>query len=165
MIQVFAPAFYFKEEIRKDLYSRNIIEGKAKDLSSYFLEQVKEVFTKLPFKPHIIVMVPSHTIGNFSPTLNTLAIHLSHEYTIPYANVITRIRQGKKQTLCSGLEERHQQVDGAFKVDSTLYSMKDLKVVLLDDTKTTGLSLLECAKELKASGATTVVALCLGINY
>ena len=39
-----------------------------------------------------------------------------------------------------------------------------VNVVLLDDVKTTGLTIIECAKELKRVGVKEIIDLCLGIN-
>jgi predicted amidophosphoribosyltransferase len=162
-IYVFAPRYYYNSKLQKrDSYSKQIVKGKHQDLSSYFFEYVAGIFTDLPFKPDLIVVAPSHEKGSFSPTLDALARKLSKEYGLPYANVVERVREGKKLTTCGHLDERYIQVNGAFCVD---YNMEGLKVVLLDDTKTTGLTTLECAKELKAAGATDVVTVCLGINY
>ena len=164
-VQVFAPQYYHSTTSNfSDHYSKQIVKGKREDLSAFFFDQIKEVFTKLPFKPNIIVMAPSHLEGKFSPTLHSLALQLSKHYGIPYANIIDRIREGKKLTSCSDRDERYEQVKGAFKVNTVMYSMEGLKIVLLDDTKTTGFTTLECAKELKSAGANDVVAVCLGIN-
>jgi predicted amidophosphoribosyltransferase len=163
-VQVFAPQFYYSKSQKVDYYSKQVVDGKTQDLSSYFLEPVKAVFVKLPFKPNLIVMVPSHQKGKFSPTLHSLALRLYRDFRIPYANVIERIKEGKKLTSCEGRDERYEQVNGAFEVDSTIYSLNRLKIVLLDDTKTTGFTTLECTKELRAVGAMDVVGVCLGIN-
>jgi len=160
-VTVFAPRFYYSKSQKKDEYSKQIVFGKFQDLSDYFFEPVKNVFAKLPFIPDLIVVAPSSKIGAFSPTLNSLASRLSKVYGVPHVNVIERIREGKKLTNCPHLEERHKEIDGAFKV---IVSMKGLKVVLLDDTKTTGLTSLECAKELKTAGVLVIMAVCLGIN-
>jgi predicted amidophosphoribosyltransferase len=160
-IQVYAPAFYYGRSQKPDYYSKQIVDGKHQDLSAYFLDGIKSVFEKLPFKPNLIVVAPSSKKGNFSPTLDSLAKRLQKDYGIPYANVVERIREGKKLTTCAHLDERYREVKDAFKVN---LNMKGLKVIILDDTKTTGLTTLECSKALRAAGAIDVLAVCLGIN-
>jgi len=159
-VQVFAPRFYYSLP-RKDDYSKKIVYGKRYDYSEYFLREVQQAFSKLPFTPDLIVVVPSSKLNVFSPTMVQLGEKLSRTLNIQSANIIKRVKEGKKLTECSDSDERHAMIDGSFKVTRKLNKEK---VVLLDDTRTTGMTFLECAKELKTAGASDVVAVCLGIN-
>jgi competence protein ComFC len=149
------------ERNSNDDYSKNIVKGKHEDLSDFFFARVESVFRKLPFKPDLIVVVPSSKLGEFSPTMLALGRKLSDQFGIPNANIIERVTEGKKHTDCTNSAERHEATEGSIKVTRTL---KGESVVLLDDTKATGMTLLECAKELKAMGASDVIGVCLGIN-
>jgi phosphoribosylpyrophosphate synthetase len=162
-VQVFAPRFYHKamERNGNDNYSRNIVKGKHEDLSDFFFVRVKRVFPKLPFKPDLIVVVPCSKLGEFSPTMLALGRKLSNKLCVPNDNIIQLVREGKKHTDCTSSDERYEATEGTIKVTRTL---KGERVVLLDDTKVTGMIFLECAKELKTMGASDVIGVCLGIN-
>jgi predicted amidophosphoribosyltransferase len=160
-VPVFAPRFYYPLSTRKDEYSKQIVFGKKTDLSNYFFEEVKTVLAKLPFKPDLLIIVPSSKMLKFSPTILGLGKKLSKEVNIPFKRSIKRIRERTKLTDCANQEERYASVNGSLKV---IKKLKGEKIVLLDDTRVSGVTLLECAKILKKAGASDVAAICLGIN-
>ncbi len=160
-VEVFAPNFYFSMEQKRGEYSKHIVLSKKSDFSDYFFEALKDVFKKLPIRPDTIVIIPSSKMGRFSPTVDELGRKLSNFFGITYRKIIKRIKEGKKLTSCSSCDERYTEIAGSFKVLDKLYGQN---VVLLDDTRTTGMTILECAQELKKAGASEVVAVCLGIN-
>jgi len=160
-VQVLAPRHYYPSYSRKDDYSKKIVDSKNDDLSDYFFEEIKAIFPELPFTPDLIVIVPASKLGRFSTTMVSLCGKLSNALNIPFDKLIQRVREGKKLTSCPTQEERYDSVNGAFKVTRELNGEN---IVLLDDTKVSGVTLPECAKELKKTGASDVVAICLGIN-
>jgi predicted amidophosphoribosyltransferase len=160
-VLVLAPKIYYPLKTKKDEYSRQIVFSKKTDLSEYFFEEVKTVFTKLPFKPDLIIVVPASKIRSFSPTMVGLGRKLSYEFNVPFRKSIKRIEERIKLTDCATQEERFASVDGSLKV---IRRLKGEKIVLLDDTRVSGVTLLECAKILKEAGASDVAAICLGIN-
>lgn len=160
-VPVFAPRLYYPLSIKKDEYSRKIVFGKRTDLSNYFLEEVRIVFSKLPFRPDLLIIVPSSRIRMFSPTILGLGKKLSESFNIPFRKSIKRVKERTKLTDCATQEERYASVNGCFRV---IRKLKGEKIVLLDDTRVSGVTLLECAKILKKAGASDVVAVCLGIN-
>ena len=160
-VPVFAPHFYYSLSTKKDDYSRQIVFGKKTDLSDYFFEEVKSVLSQIPFKPDLFIIVPSSKMLKFSPTILGLGRKLSKEFNIPFKRSIKRIRERTKLTDCSNQEERYASVSGSFRVTRKL---KGEKIVLLDDTRVSGVTLLECTKILKEAGASDVAAVCLGIN-
>lgn len=160
-VAVFAPKFYYSMEKKRDEYSKNIVLGKQSDLSAYFFEDIKETFSKLPIKPNLIVVIPSSKMESYSPTMIELGIKLSNTFGIENSNIVERIKQGKKLTKCSSCDERFHEVNDSFNVTQQLDGEK---IVLLDDTRVTGMTILECAKELREAGASDIVAVCLGIN-
>lgn len=159
-VQVYAPNYYYPLPER-DEYSKKIVYGKSRDLSDYFLETVHLVFPKLPFKPDIIVTIPSSEVGKFSPTMLALCKKLSKRLSIKNKNIIKRVKKGRKLTDCKNYDERHSAIDGVFKVKKQLNGEK---IVIMDDTRSTGVTILECAKMLRQAGASEIVALCLGIT-
>ena len=160
-VQVYAPRFYYSLTQKKDDYSKKVVFGKNQDYSGFFFEPIKRIFEKLPFAPDLLIVLPSSKIGRFSPTLTALGKRLSETYKIQNGNIIERIKEGKKLTDCANHDERYEATKDSIKIKA---SVTGLKIVLLDDTKTTGMTILECTKALKAWGASEVVAVCLGIN-
>ncbi len=72
-------------------------------------------------------------------------------------NILSRIKNTKDQTKLS-IEERKQNVAGAFQVRDTRQILSDKKVILVDDVITTGATLNECAKVLKQAGVKEILA-------
>ncbi len=160
-VPVFAPRLYYPLSIKKDEYSKNIVFGKKTDLSHLFIQEMEEIFGQLPFKPDLVIVVPSSKINKFSPTMVNLGRRLSRTFKIKFSRRIKRIEERTKLTDCSTQEERYNSITGCFKV---IKKLNYEKVILLDDTRVSGVTLLECAKILKKAGASDIVAVCLGIN-
>jgi len=160
-IKVFAPKYYYSRNQKKDEYSYKIVQSKTYDLSDFFFEDIKKIFDKLPFKPELIVVAPASQVNSFSPTLLKLGEKLSRELGIPNENILTRSVFRKKMIMCKDSEERFQAVKDTLRLTD---NPKNKRIVLLDDTRTSGVSLLECAKVLFGAEAEDVIAVCLGIN-
>jgi competence protein ComFC len=75
---------------------------------------------------------------------------------------LVRIRHTKSQTTMTTPAARVRNVAGAFAVRHR-HKFKGAKVCLIDDIKTTGATLNECAKTLKEAGASKVFALVLAV--
>ncbi len=123
--------------------------------------EISAGFSELPFKPDVIVVVPASHVGDFSPTLLELGRKLSVGLGIPDENVLFRKVFRRKMTNCRNSQERFEAVNGTLELQRRVDGKK---IVLLDDTRGSGMSLLESAKVLNAGGAAKVVAVCLGIN-
>ncbi len=110
------------------------------------------------------VPVPLHwtrrLIRGYNQSL-VLAKKLKH----PSAKISTelvRIRRTKSQPAMASPAARARNVADAFAVRHR-HKFKDAKVCLIDDIKTTGATLNECAKTLKEAGASKVFALVLAV--
>ena len=75
---------------------------------------------------------------------------------------LVRIRRTKEQTQMSSEAARAKNVAGAFAVRRG-HHFADRKICLIDDIKTSGATLNECAKILKQAGASKVYALVLSV--
>ena len=90
-----------------------------------------------------------------------LAWHLSEKAGIPvWPDVLARIRWTRPQTEITSPRERRQNVSGAFEA-SKAWRLAEAHVLLLDDVFTSGSTMNECARVLKAAGAARVDALTL----
>jgi ComF family protein len=111
----------------------------------------------------LIVPVPLHPAKLRERQFNQselLAAHLAKKMGRPLsADAVKRIKYTMPQT---GLkrEERLKNVKGAFMVKRGC-SFSGKRVLLIDDVLTTGTTLNECAKALKAAGADKVTVLAL----
>jgi ComF family protein len=104
----------------------------------------------------VIVPVPLHIARLLYRGFNQseiIAKHISKVTEIPSNNdIIKRIKKTKSQQN-KGIEERRENVRGAFDVVS---DVSGLSVLLVDDVMTTGATLSECSKTLKEHGASQV---------
>ena len=110
------------------------------------------------------VPVPLHWSRRLARGYNqslVLAKKLKH----PAANISTdlvRIRRTKSQPMMASPAARAKNVAGAFAVRYG-HNFAGRNLCLLDDIKTTGATLNECAKTLKEAGASKVFALVLAV--
>ena len=112
----------------------------------------------------VFIPVPLHwsrrLVRGYNQSL-VLAKKLQH----PKARISTdlvRIRRTKSQPTMTSPAARARNVAGAFAV-SYGHSLSDRKICLVDDIKTTGATLNECAKTLKQAGVLKVFALVLAV--
>ena len=112
----------------------------------------------------LLVPVPLHWTRRLLRGYNQshlIARHLKH----PSARISTdlvRIRRTKAQPVAATLPARVRNVAGAFAVREG-HRFTGRTVCLVDDIKTTGATLSECARVLKEAGAARVYALVLAV--
>jgi ComF family protein len=110
------------------------------------------------------VPVPLHwsrrLVRGYNQSL-VLAMKLKHA-TAKINTDLVRIRRTKSQPMMVSPAARARNVAGAFAVRYR-HDFAGRKVCLVDDIKTTGATLNECAKTLKEAGASKVFALVLAV--
>jgi predicted amidophosphoribosyltransferase len=166
--KVYAPRWYYSKEVKNDNYSRIIfLDSKIEDKSDYFFPYLKKVVDKLYSQEmldnfELLTIIPSHEVGKFSPTMDSLALKLSNYLNILYEQIISRIRNTRQQDdRFHSLKERYYSVKDSMLVKREL---AESSILLLDDIKTTGTNILETKKLLWESGVKRVMCICLGIN-
>jgi ComF family protein len=110
------------------------------------------------------VPVPLHWTRRLSRGFNqslVLAKRLKHS-TVKISTELVRIRRTKSQPAMASPAARARNVAGAFAVRRG-HNFAGRKICLVDDIKTTGATLNECAKTLKDAGASKVFALVLAV--
>ncbi len=82
---------------------------------------------------------------------------INQESGIPVLNCLIRIRNTRTQTRLDH-KKRQKNVNNAFRLKKE-FSVKDKKIILVDDVMTTGATIKECARVLKENGAKEVYSL------
>ncbi len=163
-VPVHAPGYYFKKGTKSDAYSDLIRESKKTDLSEYFMPFVSKIFTKRFYNTTLLVVVPASKVGEYSPTLNSIALKLSLKNFVNRENIICRIKETQKCTETPKTIERAENVKDTMVLKRSL-ELDEKVILLLNDTKASGVHLLECAKLITENKKDAhVAALCLGIN-
>jgi len=112
----------------------------------------------------LFVPVPLHwtrrLVRGYNQSL-IIAKKLKHP-TAKISTDLVRIRRTKSQPAMASPAARARNVAGAFAVRKG-HNFAGRKVCLIDDIKTTGATLNECAKTLKQAGASKVFALVLAV--
>jgi ComF family protein len=112
----------------------------------------------------LLVPVPLHWTRRLRRGCNQSRL-LARQLTHPTARIIAdlvRIRRTKTQPTAVTPAARAKNVQGAFAVRSD-HRFADRSICLVDDIKTSGATLNECAKTLKEAGAKKVHALVLAV--
>jgi len=124
-------------------------------------EWLAEVVGAAPWLHRIeaIITVPTHwrhRLGRPLYAAEALAAIVDKRTGLPLAPVLKRVRGGPHQIGLSHTA-RAENVRGAFAVRRGV-TLKDARVLLIDDVKTTGATINECAKVLRRGGAAEVYA-------
>jgi ComF family protein len=119
-----------------------------------------------PFVEHIEVLapVPLHWTRRLRRGYNQAAVLAGglHHPRARVCKALARIRRTAAQTAMASPAARHRNVSGAFVVRRGV-EVAGRSICLIDDIKTTGATLHECAKVLKQAGAREVFALVLAV--
>jgi competence protein ComFC len=112
----------------------------------------------------LFVPVPLHWTRRFTRGYNHsyILIRKMKNMTAKISTDLVRIRRTKAQPAMISPAARQKNVAGAFAVRSG-HNFRGRNVCLVDDIKTTGATLNECAKTLKQAGASKVFALVLAV--
>ena len=166
-LEVFAPDWYYKGGYDQHVYSAKIIKSKNSDESKYFLPKIKELIDLLTKEEKLgeidlITIIPKSDL-KYSKTLDSIAYWASNYLNVNYEKIIIRTIKGRKNLGGNIAKGRFEKTKDSMKLKRDL-KPNEKNILLLDDQKTTGITLLECAKILKEKGAINVFCICLGIN-
>ena len=131
--------------------------GKA-HLSAYFADLMMERMGLELLEEYCdcIVAVPMHSAKLRKRGYNQaqlLADELSRKLNVPASHCLKKVRRSETQHELSGRERRKAQ-----KNSYGCTALHGEKVLLIDDICTTGATLRECARTLRAAGASCVIA-------
>ncbi len=164
--QVIAP-YYYRNSIVRGIH--NFKENNMPFLADSYAADMAECFKKnyddIAFD--CITFVPcrpfKYRIRGFNQS-ELLADKLSLILNIPVKNLLNKIAYSGVQHHKTA-RERRVDIFGVFDVDDEFKTqLEDKTILLIDDVKTTGSTLNECAKMLKIYGAKAVYALTFAIT-
>lgn len=176
---VFAPATYISTSQyhttgTSDHYSRQLYFAKiGYDKGWFFSPQICDLVTELIQKKviepiSIIAIMPNHDETTHSPTLHKAAEELSKKFNVPVTNALIRTKKSSKSAgKIETLPERYSNIKDTLTAHEELSEScktKEVRVLLLDDVKTTGLSIMEATKILLEVGVKKVYPVVFGIN-
>ncbi len=161
---------HFAKAIAVGVYEGTLSEAihilkyqKRQAMAKYLNAVITNVLLQRLTDSDIIIPVPLHkkrlNERGFNQSL-LIAHHLSNRLSIPLCmDGLQRTRWTRPQIELSR-DERLKNVRGAFAVRADFkpaHTIKDKRVILVDDVYTTGATVNECAKVLKKAGASEVV--------
>lgn len=129
------------------------------ELSPLLSRWLGEVIETAPWGEHVegIVSVPTHwrrRITRSFHAADALAALVSKRLDLPHLPLLRRLRAGPRQVGLS-VTRRAENVRGAFALRPGV-ALKDARLLLIDDVRTTGATLEECARVLRREGASEV---------
>lgn len=123
--------------------------------------RLTEVVNAAPWRDRIeaVVAVPTHwrrRLHRPFHAADALAAFVARKTDLPRVPLLRRVRAGPHQIGLSTLQ-RAANVRGAFALENGA-ALRDARLLLVDDVRTTGATLEECAKVLRRGGAAEVYA-------
>jgi len=106
-----------------------------------------------------VTCVPTHWLRRLDRKFHAaevLAAHVARRLEKPYVSILRRVRAGRHQ-LGLSYAQRAANVRGAFALVDGV-KLHKARVLLVDDVRTTGATIEECAKVLRRGGAADVYA-------
>jgi len=107
----------------------------------------------------VIASVPSHITTRRErgyDQVKILAKNISRKIKVKYVPLLCQPKHSPKQHETQNIADRFLNVSGKYRVLKKA-KVKDKTILLVDDIKTTGATLSQCARELKLAGAKSVI--------
>ena len=163
---VYAPHWYLKGHF--DEYSNKIVSSKRNDESNFFLPYLKNLLQELKNlnyigKINLVTIVPNSHLS-YSPTLENIGLLIASYLNAKYEKLIIRTREGRRNQRGNFISDRFIDTSNSMQVIRHIQDEEN-SILLIDGTKTSGITNLECIKILKDNGARSIVCICLGINH
>lgn len=156
-------------------YKNRLVEHLIHTLKYRFIEALAEPLAKILIRslnhhslplPDLILPVPLHPkrlryrgFNQAELIAQALEQHLTPglNLNLYQKDILIRVRFTKPQMQTSSRQERLENLAGAFQVvPQTIPKLRNKEIWLIDDVTTTGTTLEECAKVLKAAGVKSV---------
>ncbi len=147
--------FYYTGTVRRGLL--NVKYYRRRDNIRYFGREISSAVRKFGLRPDGICFVPmsgrSRRLRGFNQA-ERLAMQVGEALGLPVLSAgLVKCRESKPQHKLSAAARR-ENVAGCF---ASWDDVRGRRLLLVDDIKTTGATLEECARVLKAAGAAEVI--------
>lgn len=148
--------FRFEGIVRKAIHHLKYYDLKtiSKDLAKILYDYI--TYNKLEYE--VIIPVPLHKKRLRHRGYNQSLLIARELGKLANNDVLTdvlfRVKEGVSQARTTGVQQRVKNVKDAFSCNE--HSIKNCKVILIDDVCTSGATLESCARALKAAGAESV---------
>ncbi len=146
-------------------YKSGAESGSAATFAGLIAAVAGSAFTKT--KPDLVGAVPPRRQRMLQlgfDQCHAVAKLTARRLGLPYVkNMLTRSRDSRKQTELSG-SERRTNLSGAFELNVPPDKIRGRSILLIDDVKTTGSTIDECARVLKERGAARVYGASVAIT-
>jgi len=167
-LELFAIKRYLTGKRLEDEFTEMIIDSKKTDLVDYFYADSERILKSLISlgripKIDLICLIPKHD-ADYSPTLQSLCFRLSKLFNVKYEVIFKNEKTERKNTGNKKRGDRFDKVKDSLKIKRYLND-EEKNVLIIDDQKTTGSTLIWAKKLLLDSGAKNIFAFCLGINH
>ena len=133
-------------------------------LGVFLGEIVSEGIKSRSWQVDVIIPIPIHHLKKVERGYNQsdyIAKGLSRKLNIPWSGkIVKRLRHTESQTKLN-MKQRALNIADAFKVKRS-EEIQNKNILVVDDVSTTGATILECAKMIKAAGAKTIYACTVG---
>ena len=165
-IQAVTPRWYYKKAYHeRDEYSRKILlSKKGIDESEYFKNYVEKCVTafneEMGFSSVDLVTLIPNSDGKYYKNILEIVKFVSTKLGKTSQPVFSR-EPGQRTGSHRG--DRYKDLHGKFKIINQ-DQIKWKKILLIDDIRTSGISILECADILLNGGAKEIISLSLGTN-
>lgn len=160
----FAP-FSYRDPLARTLIHTYKYEG-ARELAGFFADALAGFLARYGIAPPsgaLLVPIPLHRKRERERGFNQadlLARKLGERWGLPVARVLSRVRATESQVGLASHEERRRNVEDAFAILDPP-AVSGTPIILVDDVSTSGATLSEAARLLRAAGARTVWAVAI----
>lgn len=139
--------------------------GNCRNYSSVYAGRLAQKIRQSDLKWDLITWVPVSTLRLWErgyDQVKLLALDVGRELDETPVKLLHKHRHNRRQSRLQGLAARQRNVQGVYRaVDPE--RIKGKRILLLEDIVTTGATVSECARTLKAAGAKEVCVACVAV--
>ena len=164
---IFGINHYMPIEMGKEEYSKRLLYFyKYGNEIEFFVQKLVDLFN-LRFagdniKFDYVTLYPSHKKGHINANMENLVAKFSKLTGLPYKQILRRNTDIRPSHNLKTFEERKENLKSSIEI---LEVVTGKNVIVLDNTATTGMSLIDVTNLLIEKGAKNVVCICLGLGY
>ncbi len=164
--QIFALGHYKRADEGEDEFSKQALHFYLYGyFEPFFFEEFKDLieryFIAAEPKFDYMTLYPTRKQNGFNVHMDGLLKKLSASTGVHYSQILTRNKDIESNHDLKTFEERKKNIVDSIDI---LEDVKGKRILVVDNTATTGISLIDVTNQLLAKGANTVVCLCLALS-